>query len=111
MEIDTIDISLKEINRTVLTGWTVFYYTDNQLVSYNSTTHNWVDLPKIGVMVLYRHYQDGFSEVVMGTDFYCPYQLMNVDDIRPYVKYGKYIDDSVYNEIILPQIMSYQMTL
>lgn len=111
MEIDNIDLSLKQINRETLTGWTVFYYINNELIRYDSTTHNWVDLPKIGVMALHRHYQAGYSEVVMGVDFYCPYQLMNVTDVTPYIKYGKFLDDTVYNEIVLPQIINYQMTL
>lgn len=111
MEIDIIDLSLKQINRELLTGWTVFYYIDNQLVRYDSTTHNWADLPKIGVMVLFRHYSAGYSETIMGTDFYCPYQLMNVEDVRPYLKYGKFLDDTVYNNEVLPQIINYQMTL
>lgn len=106
MEIDTIDISLKEINRNLLTGWTAYFYVNNELIRYNSTTHNWTELPKIGVQCLWRHYAEGYSEMVNGVDYYCPYQLMNVDDIRPYIKFGKFIDDDEYMTSIAPFIIN-----
>ena len=104
MEIDTIDIQFKQVNRTILKGWIVYYYIDNQLVCYSSDTHNWLDLPKIGVQCLYRIY-DTHKELVNGCDFYCPYQLMNVDDIRPWIKFGLYLDDDIFNSQVLPFIL------
>lgn len=104
-EIDTIDISFKQINRDILKGWVVFYYIDGQVIKYTSETHDWVDLPKIGVMYLYRVY-DNYKEQVGGNDYYCPYQLMNVDDIRPWIKFGLYIDDEVFNSMVVPAVIN-----
>lgn len=96
-EIDSIDPQFKQVNRETLRGWVVWYWIEGQgLVKYNSEEHDWVDLPKIGVQYLYRLY-DTYKEQVAGCDFYCPYQLMNMQDIRPFIKFGLYLDDELYS--------------
>lgn len=104
-EIDIIDSSFKQVNRNVLIGWVVFYYINNEIVKYSSDTHDWVDLPKIGVMYLYRIYEN-YKEQIGGCDMYCPYQLMNIEDIRPWVKFGLYIDDYTFNNIVVPTVIN-----
>lgn len=100
-EIDTIDISFKTINREILKGWVAFFWVDNQLMRYSSETHDWADLPKIGVQYLFRIYET-YKEQVAGCDYYCPYQLMNAEDIRPWIKFGLYLDDDTFNNIVWP---------
>lgn len=100
-EIQTLDSKFLNINREVLQKWVVFYYINGEVVKYTSDTHNWVDLPKIGVQYLFRVY-DTYKEQIGGIDFYCPYQLMDVDDIKPWVKFGSYLEDDIYNNIVWP---------
>lgn len=105
-EIDTINQNMKQINREVLTGWVVFYYENGQVVRYSSETHDWMNLPNIGVMYLFRIYESGAKEQVAGCDYYCPYQLMNVSDIRNWIKFGLYIDDEIFNTIVWPAVLN-----
>ena len=106
-EINTIDIKYKQINREILVGWVVWYWVEGQgLVKYDSENHDWVDLPKIGVQYMYRIYEAGYKEQVSGCDYYCPYQLMEMEDIRPYVKFGLMIDDNVLNTVVVPAVLN-----
>ena len=105
-EIDTIPQTMKEINRETLTGWVAFYYENGQVVRYASETHDWANLPQIGVMYLFRIYASGHKEQVGGNDYYCPYQLMNVEDIRPWIKFGLYIDDTIFNTVVVPVVIN-----
>lgn len=97
---------MKQINRGILTGWVVFYYENGKVTRYSSDTHDWTGLPTVGVMTLFRIYADGHKERVGGTDYYCPYQLMGVSDIRPWIKFGLYIDDEVFNTVVFPVILN-----
>lgn len=108
-EIENIDITFKQINRNILKGWVVFYYINNELIKYSSDTHNWADLPKIGVQALFRIYIDDTKEIVTGVDYYCPYQLMNIDDIRPWIKFGLYLENNLYNNTIWPYIINHEI--
>lgn len=105
-EIDTIDPSMKQINRETLIGWVVFYYENGEVTKYTSDLHDWASLPSKGVMCLFRIYQAGYKEQVTGVDFYCPYQLMDVADVRPWIKYGVYVDDYLYNNFVAPVIFN-----
>jgi hypothetical protein len=106
-EIDTIDIKYRTINRAILVGWVAFYWVEGEgFVRYSSDIHDWLDLPKIGVQYLYRIYDDGVKEQIAGTDYYCPYQLMYTDDVNPFVKFGLYLDDDTYRDIVVPQVMN-----
>ena len=106
-EINTIDLKYKQINREILIGWVVWYWIDGQgLVKYDSENHDWSDLPSIGVQYLYRIYESGYNEQVSGCDYYCPYQLMEMEDIRPYIKFGLYLDDTLYHEQISTEVIN-----
>lgn len=98
-EIQTIDKKMLQINNDTLLGWVVWYCNDNINVQvYNSKQHDWIDLPKIGVQFMYRVY-DTYIEQNSGTDYYCPYQLTDVSDITPWIKFGLIISQEKLNNI------------
>lgn len=103
MEFDTIDPSMKEVNRQTLSGWVAFFYVSGGLQRYTHETHNWADLPSTGVQFMYRIYS-GYNESNSGTDYYCPYNLTPEMDINSWIKFGYYADDNVYNTEIWPVI-------
>lgn len=106
-EINTIDSKYKQINRETLVGWVVWYWIDGQgLIKYDSESHDWANLPKIGVQYLYRIYESGSKEQVSGCDYYCPYQLMEMEDIRSFIKFGLYLDDVTYQEQVVPLVLN-----
>lgn len=105
-EINTIDSKYKQINRETLVGWIVWYWIDNKLVKYSSETDDWSSLPSIGVQYLYRIYESGIKEQVSGCDYYCPYQLMEMEDIRSFIKFGFYLDDTIFHEQIVPAVLN-----
>lgn len=102
-EIDTIDEKFKNINKKILQKWIVFYYIDGEVVKYTSDTHDWKDLPKDGVQTLYRIY-DTHNEQINGVDYYCPYELKYCDDINPWIKFGLYLDNDLFNHNVRQQI-------
>lgn len=106
-EIETIDLKYKQINREVLIGWVVWYWIEGQgLVKFDSENHDWVDLPKIGVQYLYRIYEAGYKEQIAGCDYYCPYQLNDMDNITPYIKFGLYLDDEIYRDQVATVVIN-----
>jgi hypothetical protein len=97
-EIDIIDESMRQINNDTLLGWVVWCSNGVGFQRYNSKEHDWVDIPKKGVQYLYRVYSE-YIEQIGGADYYSPYQLMDVEDIRPWIKFGLMIDQTVLNSI------------
>ena len=97
-EIETIDLEMLQINEGTLLGWVVWCCDGEEIQRYNSKEHDWVDIPKIGVQYMYRIFET-YIEQVGGCDYYCPYQLMGVDDIRPWIKFGLMVDQTVLNSI------------
>jgi hypothetical protein len=98
-EIDIIDESMKQINNETLVGWVVWFCDGGNIQKFNSKEHDWVDIPKIGIQYFYRVYEANYMEQVAGADYYCPYQLMDVEDIRPWIKFGLMIDLDKLNTI------------
>ena len=97
-EIDIIDPSMLQINNDLLVGWIVWCSDGIEINKFNSKHHNWKDIPKAGVQYMYRIYET-YIEQVSGADYYCPYQLMNVEDINPWIKFGLMIDMDLLNQI------------
>jgi hypothetical protein len=57
----------------VQTGWDMWYYINNNIVRYSSTSTAWKDLPSTGVQLQVRHYTNGkknWLESISGSDFY-----------------------------------------
>jgi len=99
IEIETIDESMLQVNNETLLGWIVWCSTGDTINIFNSKEHSWeIDVPRIGIQYMYRIY-DNYMEMVGGADYYCPYQLMDVEDIRPWIKFGLMIDQQVLSDI------------
>jgi len=102
-EIEIIDKEMLQINNETLVGWIVWFCDGGDIQIFNSKHHDWVNIPKIGVQYFYRIYEANYMEQVSGSDYYCPYQLMNVEDIRPWIKFGLMINHDKLN-IIFEQV-------
>lgn len=103
---ENLEPGMTTINGDTLLGWVVWYSNGNGITTYSSKTHKWLDLPKIGVQYMYRIY-DGYMEQVSGSDYYCPYQLMDVGNINPWIKFGIMIDQQIIGEIF-EQVVNFQ---
>lgn len=102
-EIETIDSKMLQINNETLVGWIVWFCDGGDIQIFNSKQHDWADIPNIGVQYLYRIYEANYMEQVSGADYYCPYQLIDVEDIRPWIKFGLMIDlgklNNIFNQV------------
>lgn len=103
-----------EIKKTdsFVIAWRVWYENGNGIQSFNSSDHDFNDLPDIGFQAMKLFYADGTGRVISGYDFYffaCHPegtifgQTNNEKDLDQYefkiIKKGKHTTDGLMKQI------------